>query len=215
MLHRYKLYYILIRFVVLRISEKGNVMKRITILFFSFLKIGIFTFGGGYAMIALLKNEFVSKKQWITDDMFLDMAAIAESTPGPVAINSATYIGYHIAGFKGAFAATTAVCIPSFVIIYIISSYFDSFLKLTYVSYAFDGIQACVVYLIFSAAIQMLKGIHKTFFNMAIIIIVFVTMIIFSVLSINFSTIFYILICGIAGVLGHYIRFISQGRSKE
>lgn len=190
-------------------------MKKITILFLTFLKIGIFTFGGGYAMIALLKNEFVSKKQWITNDMFLDMVAIAESTPGPVAINSATYIGCHIAGFKGALASTTAVCIPSFTIIYIISSYFDSFLKLTYVSYAFDGIQACVVYLIFSAAIQMLKGIRKTFFNMAITIAVFITMLIFSVLSVKFSTVFYILICGMIGVAGHFIRLISQEGNKK
>lgn len=81
-------------------------MNKITILFLTFFKIGMFTFGGGYAMIALLKNEFVSKKQWLTNEMFLDMVAIAESTPGPVAINSATYIGYHIAGFRGALAAT-------------------------------------------------------------------------------------------------------------
>ena len=190
-------------------------MKKITILFLTFLKIGLFTFGGGYAMIALLKNEFVSKKQWITNDMFLDMVAIAESTPGPVAINSATYIGYHIAGFKGALASTTAVCIPSFTIIYIISSYFDSFLKLSYVSYAFDGIQACVVYLILSAGIQMLKEVRKTFFNMAIAIAVFITILMFSVLSINFSTVFYILVCGVIGVAGHFIRLILQKGNRK
>ena len=190
-------------------------MKKITILFLTFLKIGLFTFGGGYAMIALLKNEFVSKKQWITNDMFLDMVAIAESTPGPVAINSATYIGYHIAGFKGALASTTAVCIPSFTIIYIISSYFDSFLKLSYVSYAFDGIQACVVYLILSAGIQMLKEVRKTFFNMAIASAVFITILMFSVLSINFSTVFYILICGVIGVAGHFIKLILQKGNRK
>ena len=190
-------------------------MKKITILFLTFLKIGLFTFGGGYAMIALLKNEFVSKKQWITNDMFLDMVAIAESTPGPVAINSATYIGYHIAGFKGALASTTAVCIPSFTIIYVISSYFDSFLKLSYVSYAFDGIQACVVYLILSAGIQMLKEVRKTFFNMAIASAVFITILMFSVLSINFSTVFYILICGVIGVAGHFIKLILQKGNRK
>ncbi|MDE6844993.1 MAG: chromate transporter, partial [Lachnospiraceae bacterium] len=86
-------------------------MKKIIVLFLTFLKIGTFTFGGGYAMITLLKNEFVTKRHWITDDMFLDMTAIAESTPGPAAINSATYIGYHIAGFRGSLASTIAVCI--------------------------------------------------------------------------------------------------------
>ena len=86
-------------------------------LFLTMLKIGLFTFGGGYAMLALLENEFVSKKKWIGHDEFLDVAAIAESTPGPIAINSATYIGYKRCGFWGAFAATVGVCLPSLVII--------------------------------------------------------------------------------------------------
>ena len=81
------------------------------------LKIGLFTFGGGYAMIALLENEFVSKRAWIDKEEFLDMAAIAESTPGPIAINAATYIGYKKAGFLGAAISTLGMCIPSFVII--------------------------------------------------------------------------------------------------
>lgn len=185
-------------------------VKKSAVLFLSFLKIGLFTFGGGYAMIALLKNEFVSKKKWITDEAFLDMVAIAESTPGPVAINSATYIGYQIAGYSGALASTVAVCIPSFVIIYIISSCFDSFLKLSYVSYALDGIQACVVYLILSAALQMVKGIRKTFYNMTLGIAVFFAMVVFSVLSVDFSTVFYILICGMTGVVGYSVKSISQ-----
>jgi len=191
-----------------------STIKKRTILFLTFLKIGLFTFGGGYAMIALLKNEFVSKKKWITEDAFLDMVAIAESTPGPVAINSATYIGYQTAGFGGALASTIAVCVPSFVIIYSISSLFDSFLKLSYVSYALDGIQACVVYLILSAAIQMIKGIRKTVYNVVIGIMVFVMMIAFSVLSVEFSTVFYILICGMTGVVGYVIELMS-GRKDE
>ena len=77
-------------------------MKKTLSLFWAFFKIGAFTFGGGYAMIALLENEFVERKKWITKNEFLDMVAIAESTPGPVAVNSATYIGYKTAGFKGA-----------------------------------------------------------------------------------------------------------------
>ncbi|MDR3976887.1 MAG: chromate transporter, partial [Gemmiger sp.] len=89
-------------------------MKLICSLFITFLKIGAFTFGGGYAMIALLENEFVEKKKWLEKSEFLDMVAVAESTPGPVAINSATYIGYKIAGFAGATMSTLAVSIPSF-----------------------------------------------------------------------------------------------------
>ena len=190
-------------------------MNKITILFLTFFKIGIFTFGGGYAMIALLKNEFVSKKQWLTNEMFLDMVAIAESTPGPVAINSATYIGYPIAGFRGALAATCAVCMPSFGIIYIISLYFERFLKLTYVQYAFDGIQACVVYLILSAAIQMLKEVPKTFMNRAIFGTVFLAMILFSLFAIHFSAVFYILICGMTGVAAHGIKIIFREKHKK
>ena len=128
-------------------------MNKVLQLFFSFLKIGLFTFGGGYAMVSLIEGEFVAKRRWVDENEFLDMIAIAESTPGPIAINSATYIGYKISGIIGATAATIAVCIPSFVIIYIISLFFEKFLSLKYVSYAFEGIQVCVIYLIFSAGI--------------------------------------------------------------
>lgn len=188
-------------------------MKKVVTLFLSFFKIGMFTFGGGYAMIALLKNEFVMKKQWITDDEFLDMAAIAESTPGPIAINCATYIGYQVSGCRGALASTLAVCMPSFAIIYFISSFLDHFLELSYVGYVLDGIQACVVYLILSAAIQMIKGIRKTFFNLAVGITVFAFMLIFSVLAVDFSTVFYILICGMIGVAGYLIRLLSRRKN--
>ena len=96
--------------------------KQVLKLFLALLKIGLFTFGGGYAMIALLQNEFVSKQKWIDKDEFLDVVAIAESTPGPIAINAATYVGYKTAGFLGAVAATVGVCIPSFIIIFVIST---------------------------------------------------------------------------------------------
>ena len=109
------------------------------VLFLTMLKIGLFTFGGGYAMIALLENEFVSKKRWLDRDEFLDVAAIAESTPGPIAINAATYIGYKNGGVGGAVVATLGICIPSLTIIYLISLFFDTFLSLTYVAYAFKG----------------------------------------------------------------------------
>ena len=102
-------------------------------LFGTFFKIGAFTFGGGYAMVALLEHEFVEKKRWLTREEFLDMVAIAESTPGPVAVNSATYIGYKLAGVAGAAASTLAVCLPSFAVIYLISLFFDRFLQLTVV----------------------------------------------------------------------------------
>ena len=169
-------------------------------LFLTMLKIGLFTFGGGYAMIALIENEFVEKKKWLDKDEFLDIAAIAESTPGPIAINAATYIGYKTSGIIGSLIATLGICIPSFVIIYAISLFFDAFLSFTLVAYAFKGIQICVVYLILTAGLKMLKQMKKTTFNMIIILLTLICMIVFSLFAVKFSTIFYILISGACGV---------------
>ena len=184
-------------------------------LFFTMLKIGLFTFGGGYAMIALLENEFISKKKWMEKDEFIDMVAIAESTPGPVAINSATYIGYKLLGFWGSFLATIAVCIPSFAIIFVISLFFDAFLTLTLVSYAFRGIQACVIYLIMSAGLKMMKDMEKNIFNIAILTVTLACMILFSVFSVSFSSIFYIIISGFIGLFVYMIRLIHARRNKK
>ena len=179
-------------------------------LFLTMLKIGLFTFGGGYAMIALLENEFVAKKKWIEKDEFLDMAAIAESTPGPIAINAATYIGFKNAGIVGSIIATLGICIPSFVIIYAISLFFDAFLSLTLVAYAFKGIQICVVYLILSAGLKMLKQMKKTVFNMIIILITLICMVVLSLFAVKFSTIFYILISGAFGVVVYFLGKLKK-----
>lgn len=191
--------------------KKGKMVLQ---LFFTMLKIGLFTFGGGYAMIALLENEFVEKKKWLDKDEFLNIAAIAESTPGPIAINSATYIGYKNAGVLGSVAATIGVCIPSFVIIYVISLFFDTFLSLTYVEYAFRGIQVCVVYLILSAGLKMLKQIEKNTFNVVVISATILSMVLLSLFAINVSTVFYILISGTAGVLVYLLGKIGRAEQK-
>ena len=179
-------------------------------LFLTMLKIGLFTFGGGYAMIALLENEFVEKKKWLEKDEFLDVAAIAESTPGPIAINAATYIGYKNSGMIGSMIATLGICIPSFVIIYAISLFFDAFLSFTLVAYAFKGIQICVVYLILTAGLKMLKQMKKTAFNMIIILVTLICMIVFSLFAVKFSTIFYILISGACGVAVYLLGKIRK-----
>lgn len=189
-------------------------MKKYALLFLTMLKIGLFTFGGGYAMIALLENEFVSKKKWLEKDEFLDVAAIAESTPGPIAINAATYIGYNRLGVVGAIIAMLGICIPSFVIIYTISLFFDAFLSLTYVAYAFKGIQICVVYLILSAGLKMLKQIKKNIFNVIIISATLVCMVTLSVFAVKFSTIFYILISGAAGVIMYLLGKLKKENKK-
>lgn len=176
------------------------------------LKIGLFTFGGGYAMISLLENEFVEKKKYIEKDEFLDMVAIAESTPGPIAINAATYLGYKQLGFLGSLVATVAICIPSFIIIFAISLFFDTFLSFKLVEYAFRGIQVCVIYLIFSAGLKMLKQMKKTVFSVTVVSAVLLCMVLFSLFAIKFSTILYILICGCAGLI---VYFFAEMRKKE
>ena len=189
-------------------------MKKYLTLFFTMLKIGLFTFGGGYAMIALLENEFVEKKRYMEKDEFLDMVAIAESTPGPIAINAATYIGYKRARLFGASVATLGVCIPSFVIIFAISLFFDAFLSFKLVEYAFRGIQACVIYLIFSAGFKMLKQMKKTAFSIIIVSAVIICMLLFSFFAVRFSTILYILICGIAGLFIYLMKQIRQDKEE-
>ena len=190
-------------------------MKKYFTLFFTMLKIGLFTFGGGYAMIALLENEFGSKKNWIEKDEFLDMVAIAESTPGPIAINAATYIGYRLLGFFGSLVATVAICIPSFLIIYAISLFFDAFLTLPLVAYAFRGIQVCVVWLILSAGLKMLKRMKKTPVNLFVLSAVILCMVTFSLFSIQFSTVFYVLISGGIGLFLYLIGVLRKRKEEK
>lgn len=188
--------------------------KQLSVLFFTMLKIGIFTFGGGYAMIALLENEFIEKKKWIDKDEFLNMAAIAESTPGPIAINAATYVGYKLAGFFGSLVSTIAICIPSFSIIFAISLFFDKFLEFEYIANAFKGIQICVLYLILSAGVRLFKGMKKTKFNISVFLCVFLVMILFSLFAVKFSTVYYILICGFVGVVCYYVSVAFKSKKE-
>lgn len=175
-------------------------------LFASLFKIGLFTFGGGYAMISLLENEFVERKKWIEHDEFMDVVVISESTPGPIAINSATYIGYKAGGIWGSLFATLGVCIPSFLIIYLISLFFDKFIELTVVATAFKGIQICVIYLIFNAGIKMLKKMNKKPLPVSLTCLTIVCMVCFSLFAVKFSTILYILIGAVIGIAAYLIR---------
>lgn len=185
-------------------------VKSLETLFFTFFKIGLFTFGGGYAMIALLEEEFIQHRKWLDKDEFLDMTAIAESTPGPVAINSATYLGYKLAKVPGAATATVAVCLPSFLIIYAISLFFEQFTQLTVIANAFKGIQVCVIYLIFSAGVRMLKALDKSPFATGVLAAVMLVMVGLSLAGVSVSSILLILLSGAAGVAAWLI-----GRRKE
>ena len=192
-----------------------NKVKNLWLLFISMLKIGLFTFGGGYAMISLLENEFVSNKKWLDHEEFLDLVAIAESTPGPIAINCATYIGFKKSGVLGAVFATLGMVIPSFTIIYLISLFFNRFLEITWVASAFKGIQICIVFLILSAGLKMLKKIKKNPFTVSVTLITFVCMVILGLFAVNFSSVFYILISGSFGLLIYAIGYIKGKKNAS
>lgn len=164
-------------------------------------KIGLFTFGGGYVMIGILEREFVENKKWLESEEFTDLIGVAESTPGPIAINSATFIGYKTAGVLGSVLCTLGVVLPSFIIIFLISLFFDAFLDLTLVQCAFRGIQACVPFLILSAGIRMFRKLEKSLFNVLFFILSAVCLITLTLFAVSFSTIFYVLIGGALGVL--------------
>ena len=174
------------------------------------MKIGLFTFGGGYAMISLLHNEFVEKNEYISHDEFMNLVAVAESTPGPIAINMATYIGYKRAGFLGAILSTIGMCMPSFAIIFLISLFFDRFLEITWVYSAFRGIQICVIFLILSAGFKLLKGLKGSLINVIILGATIFFMVLFSFIGISFSAIFYILISGIIGLVIFMVKYLKE-----
>ena len=190
-------------------------IKSIFILMLTMMKVGAFTFGGGYAMISLLHSEFVEKKKYLENDEFMDIVAIAESTPGPIAINMATYVGYKRNGFLGALFSTLGICIPSFIVIFVISLFFDSFLEITWVKSAFRGIQICVIYLILSAGFKMIMKMKKKALNIIILSVTAVLMVIFSIFNVSFSAIFFILISGLVGLTVFLVKYLKEQGGKN
>lgn len=181
-------------------------LKKVFQLFITFIKIGAFTFGGGYAMVPLIQRETVEKKKWINDDDILEIVAIAESTPGPIAVNFATFVGYKTAGVLGAAAATIGVVLPSFTIIYFISFVIDKFENNTAVKYAFSGIRAGVLALIIKALWAMSKKNAKNIISFIITAFAFI----FAALNIN--VIYIILACAVTGIVS---SLIMSGREKK
>ena len=179
------------------------------------MKTGFFTFGGGYAMISMLHGEFVEKRAYLSNDEFMDVVAVAESTPGPIAINMATYIGYKRSGFLGALLATFGMCAPSFAVIFLISLFFDRFLEITWVKNAFHGIQIAVIYIILSAGIKMLKKLKKSPFNIVILCVTATLMALFSIFGVSFSAVFYILISGGLSLVIFLVKYIRQRKGAE
>ena len=166
-------------------------------LFLTFVKIGLFTFGGGYAMLSIIENICVEQKNWITHDEMMNITVIAESTPGPIAINCATYVGYKKGKLPGAILATLGVTIPSFVIIFVISMFLEGFLEITWIAHAFQGIKIAVGILILDAAIRKMQ---KKPLQIGILLASFAVIILINVLKLHLSSIVVMLTAGLVSI---------------
>ena len=180
-------------------------------LFFTFAKIGLFTFGGGYAMISIIEEQCVERKKWITHEEMMNMTVIAESTPGPIAINCSTFAGYKRAGILGAFVATLGMVVPSFIVIYLISMFLDNFLELTMIANAFKGIKIGVGFLILDAGITMIKKMPKKKLPRVIMICSCIAMLCINIFAWNFSSISLMLIAAIVSL----VIYLLQDTSKQ
>ncbi len=187
---------------------KKNIL---TDLFLTFMKIGLFTFGGGYAMLSMIENSCVEKKRWITHDEMMNVTVIAESTPGPIAINCATFVGYRQAGFSGALAATFGIIVPSFIIIYVISMFLDNFLGIVMIANAFKGIKIAVGFLILNAAVTMIRKMNKKVLPRTIMVCSFVIMLLVNIFSWSFSSIRLMLTAAVFSLTAFYV----SGRSEK
>jgi len=180
-------------------------------LFATFFKIGLFTFGGGYAMLSVITDACVDKKKWITADDMMNITVIAETTPGPIAINCATFVGYRQKGVLGAIAATLGVVMPSFIIIYVISQFLNNFLEITVIDYAFRGIKIGVAFLILEASFGMMKTTGKTLLSRVLLFGAAAVMILVDIFAWNFSSVVLMLICAVIS----FSAFLAKGGTKK
>ncbi len=178
-------------------------------LFLTFFKIGLFTFGGGYAMISIIENTCVEKKKWISAEEMINMTVIAESTPGPIAINCSTYVGFKKKGILGAISATLGVILPSFLIVYIISMFLDNFLEITFVASAFKGIKVAVGILIVDAALKMFAKIEKSVFSVIITSTAFILLLAFDIFSVHISS---VILMVLAALVSLSVYLIGKNR---
>ena len=176
-------------------------------LLLTFMKIGLFTFGGGYVMIGFIEDICVNKKKWISHEEMSDIIVVAESTPGPMAINCATYVGFVQAGFIGSLLTTLGIILPSFVIIYLISMVLDGFLEITLIANAFQGIKIAVGVLIFDAALGMIQKMPKKPLMQGIMVCAFIAMMVINIFALRFSTIALLIIAAIVSLS----VFIAKG----
>ncbi len=184
-------------------------------LFATFFKIGAFTFGGGYAMISIIENECVSEKKRLTHDEMMDITVVAESTPGPLAINTATFVGYKVGGIMGSVAATGGVVLPSLIIIGIIALFLENFLEITWVASAFKGIRAAVAFLIFGAGWKMFKKMKKKALSVAIFSISLVLMMCANFGLFSVSSILLIFLSAVVGLVIYGLSVVKKGDGEK
>jgi len=196
--------YILAKFInyaiITNVKEKKS-LKNLLELFLTFFKLGIFAIGGGPTMLTLIQGEFVDKKKWLDNDELMEMTAIAESTPGPIAINLATYLGYKRGGFLGALVSTLGIIITPFVLMFCISLFLESVLTNQAVQYAFMGVKVGVVFLLLRVSYTLIKGVKKDWFGITLLLLVTVAMVLITIFAINFSAIYFILLGAVLGLL--------------
>ena len=198
-------------FSVLRIG--GDIM--LIALLLTFARIGLFTFGGGYAMLSVIEHICVTQKQWITHDDLMNITVIAESTPGPIAINCATFVGYRQKGFPGALAATLGMILPSFVVIFLISLFLDRFLEITWVADAFKGIRIAVGILIVDVAVRMIRKMPKDKLRIAILVLSCMIMLLINIFSWKVSTIVLLAAAALISLAAFLLRGSPSGKGGE
>ena len=187
-------------------------MKMLIELFLSFAKIGLFTFGGGYAMLPLIERTCVEEKKWISDEDMMNVTVMAESTPGPIAINCATFVGYKQKGFFGALFATLGMITPSFIIILAISFFLERFMENKWVASAFQGIKIAVGILITDAAFRLLKKLEKKPLTIIILVVSFLIMLVVDYLSVSFSSIIILLA---ASAVSYFVYLATSKRGGK
>ena len=190
--------------------KKENPFKLLVQLFVTFFNIGLLTFGGGYAMIPIIQREVVEKKKWMNGNDILDILAISESTPGPIAINSATYVGFRVMGFWGSFFATLGLIIPSFFIIFVISLFYEKFMTWTVISAAFKGLKVGVIILLVMAVFKLSKSVKKDLFSIILFCITLIGMLVITFFQIKIPSVSIIFI-----VMGLIVGIIATAITRK
>lgn len=190
--------------------KKDGRLFRLLTLFLTFLKVGALTFGGGYAMIPIIENEVTKKRKWITDAEILDIIVISETTPGPIAVNAATYVGYKVSGILGSIFATFGLALPSFVIIFVISYFYKDFMQWQVIQAAFKGLKVGVIILLINAVIKLKKNVKFDLISIILFILTLAIMILSTIFDFGFK---YLSLCLI--LFGLLIGIVLTALSKK